>query len=119
MAKYQISGGEPQYDYLWEDNLMDGPVHLGVMSSETWRRDPKRLGFVLARYKFVSKMLRGKQTVLEVGCGDGWASAIVRKEVQELHLSDFDPRFVKAAIASGHDRCTLTGSVRKLISTAI
>ena len=102
MVKSQISGGEPQYDYLWGDNLTDDPVNLGVMSSETWRKDPKRLGFVLARYKFVSKMLRGKQTVLEVGCGDGWASAIVRKEVQELHLSDFDPRFLRAAIANGH-----------------
>jgi cyclopropane fatty-acyl-phospholipid synthase-like methyltransferase len=56
--------------------------------TEGWRRDPKHLAFTLSRYKFVSKMLQGFDDVLEIGAGDGWASEIVRKEVNNLTLSD-------------------------------
>ena len=37
-----------------------------------WRNDPKHLSFTLARYKFCAKLLDGKNTALEVGCGDGF-----------------------------------------------
>ena len=53
------------------------PVFFGRMTSHAWRDDPKRLGFTLARYKFVAKMLAGYEQVLEVGCGDGFASVVV------------------------------------------
>ena len=44
---------------------------MGMCASQTWRDDPKRLTFVLARYKFVAKMFSGFDRVLEVGCGCG------------------------------------------------
>lgn len=66
------------------------PVTLGPMASEAYRRDPKRLGFTLARYKFVSKMLTGFGRVAEIGCGDGFGSTVVEKEVKLLNLFDFD-----------------------------
>lgn len=53
-------------------------------SSETWKRDPKHLGFTFARYKFVAKMLVGKQRVMEIGCGDGIATDIVRQTVGDV-----------------------------------
>ena len=43
--------------------------------------DPKRLGFTAARYKFVGKMLEGKRSVLEVGCGDAFFSRVVRQHL--------------------------------------
>ncbi len=43
--------------------------------------DPRRLLFVLARYKFVAKMLSGKQRVLEVGCGDAFGTRSVLQEI--------------------------------------
>jgi ubiquinone/menaquinone biosynthesis C-methylase UbiE len=61
------------------------------MNNQVWNDDPRRLVFTLARYKFVSKMLSGKQRVLEVGCGDAFASRIVKQEVAELTVIDFDP----------------------------
>lgn len=64
------------------------PVTMGYMISDGWRRDPKRLAFTSARYKFAAKMLEGKRRVLEVGCGDGWISEIVRQHVGELVLTD-------------------------------
>ena len=89
---------EKQYDPLFELK----PVTLGVMAGYTWETDPKRLGFTLARYKFVSKMLAGSRRVLEIGCGDAWATAIVAKEVEHLTAVDFDERFLSAAVVPGN-----------------
>lgn len=76
--------------------LFDYPeTKMGVMANQVWIDDPKRLVFVLSRYKFVAKMLAGKGKVLEVGCADGFGSRIVAKEVDHLHVTDFDPIFVE------------------------
>jgi hypothetical protein len=52
-------------------------VNFGSNLDIVWRDDPKLLGIRMARYKFVSKMLCGLDTVLEVGAGDGKLSKIV------------------------------------------
>jgi cyclopropane fatty-acyl-phospholipid synthase-like methyltransferase len=80
---------ESQYSPIFEAK----PVTLGAMAGHTWETDPKRLGFTLARYKFVAKMLTGSKRVLEVGCGDAWATAIVAREVEHITAVDFDRRF--------------------------
>jgi hypothetical protein len=67
-----------------------GPV-ADFSRSADWQRDPKHVLFVLARYKFVAKMFSGKGRVLEVGAGDGFASELVRREVQELVCTDAEP----------------------------
>lgn len=56
---------------------------LGSVHSDSWRNDPKHLGFVFARYTFVAKMLKatGARNVLEVGCGDCTGAHIVRHTV--------------------------------------
>ena len=71
----------------------------GGMSKYEWNRDPKRLGFILARYKFVSKMLAGKKRVLEVGCADGFGSRLVRQTVGELVAIDIDAQSIAEADA--------------------
>ena len=80
-----------------------GLTTLGLRANAAWHADPKRLGIVLARYKFVAKMLSGKQRVLEIGCGDAWASRVVKQEVETLVGVDFDPVFVDDAIAGMED----------------
>ena len=70
---------------------------MGMHAAGTWNADPKRLAFVLSRYKFVSKMIAGKQRVLEIGAGDAWASRIVKQAVTELIAIDIDPVFVDNA----------------------
>jgi 2-polyprenyl-3-methyl-5-hydroxy-6-metoxy-1,4-benzoquinol methylase len=77
---------EPQYDACFKER----PVTLGPMTGATWRWNPRRLGFMLARYKFVAQMLKGKQFVAEIGCADGFGSVTVAEEVGHLHLFDFD-----------------------------
>lgn len=77
--------------------IYDGCHLVGGMTADYWERDPKRLAFVLARYKFVARMLEGKGRVLEVGCADGFGSRIVRQHVGELWAIDIDEKSIKEA----------------------
>jgi SAM-dependent methyltransferase len=61
---------------------------LGEMHAASFAEDPKHLGFVLARYKFVAKMLAGKGRVLEIGCGDTTGARVVRDHVTQLEGVD-------------------------------
>jgi len=91
---------EAQYQVHVDAMALRGPVELGPMTSDTWRNDPRRLTFLLARYKFVSKMLAGKSSVLEVGCGDGFGMRLVLQTVGRGFGVDFDPLFVDWAQAT-------------------
>ena len=89
---------EPQYD-----GMSVYPRHwLGVMASHTWEIDPKRLAFTLARYKFVARVLAGSQWVLELGCGDAWATRIVAQAVGNVVATDFDAAWIDEAKRGKH-----------------
>ncbi len=88
---------EPQYYRLVDLQEKQGMSRFGLMSNFVWEDDPKRLLFVLSRYKFVAKMLSGSNHVLEVGCADAFFTRIVRQEVNELTAVDFDPLFINDA----------------------
>ena len=62
---------------------------LGKNTTKILLTDPKLLGFMLARHKFVSKMLTGRRKVLEIGCQEGFDSMVVAQTVDELHSIDF------------------------------
>lgn len=70
---------------------------MGLMMSYRWIHDPKTVLFVLARYKFVAKMLHGYTNVLEVGCADGFGSRIVRASVSNLTAIDIDAQMIEDA----------------------
>ena len=88
---------EPQYQIQVRLRETKGLTRLGLVTNQVWHDDPRRLLFVLARYKFVSKMLSGKKKVLEVGCGDAFGTRIVLQEVGEICAVDFDPVFIRDA----------------------
>jgi 2-polyprenyl-3-methyl-5-hydroxy-6-metoxy-1,4-benzoquinol methylase len=90
---------EPQYQFEVDMAEQFGLARFGVMSNQTWRDDPRRLLFVLSRYKFVAKMLSGKRRVLEVGCADAFGTRLVQQEVVSVTAVDFDPAFVDDAVA--------------------
>ncbi len=85
---------EKQYEELQIAEKKYGRSKFGLMANQVWNEDPKRITFTLARYKFVSKMLQGYNKVLEIGCGDGFGSRIVKQNVKKLELSDFDKIFL-------------------------
>jgi len=72
-----------------------GPKRLGIHTSHYYRTDPKRLLFMLARYKFVAKMLSGCKEVLEIGCGDGFGTELILQEVTKVHCVDFEPLYIE------------------------
>ena len=84
-----------QYNYMFEESYER--KKLGRVATARWNRDPETLLFSLSRYKFVSRVLRGRMRVLEIGCGDGWSSRIVAKSVNSLILTDYDRKFVDEA----------------------
>lgn len=69
----------------------------GGMSKQAYEDDPKRLAFTLARYKHTAKLLEGFKNVLEVGCGDGFGTRIVRQHVAALTAIDTDERSIAEA----------------------
>ncbi|HEY6000423.1 MAG TPA: class I SAM-dependent methyltransferase [bacterium] len=99
---------EPQYEVLLEGFRRHGLHPLGLMASHLWRSDPRHLVFFLARYKFCAKMLAGKGSVLEAGCGDGFALPLLLQTVRSVHAVDFDPILVENARQINAERAGLT-----------
>ena len=85
---------EPQYRILFDVLSKFGATRLGLMANESWNQDPKRTVFILARYKRVAKMLAGKHSVLEIGCGDALGTRLVQQEVDSVTAVDFDQVFI-------------------------
>jgi cyclopropane fatty-acyl-phospholipid synthase-like methyltransferase len=85
---------EPQYDLVFRVKEKHGISRLGLMANESWNQDPRRTLFTMARYKFVSKMLEGRQRVLEVGCADAFCTRLVQQTVGHVTAVDFDPLFI-------------------------
>lgn len=87
---------EKQYNYML--NIADKSRRkFGLVGNAILNDDPKRLVFLLSRYKFVSKMFENFNSVLEIGCGDGTGSVIVKQSVKNLIAVDFDPIFIEDA----------------------
>lgn len=95
---------ESQYNIMLDYQRERGLEQMGLMSSQCWYDDPRRMTFMLSRYKFVSKMFSGLNHVLEVGCGDAFATRIVAQEVEKVTVTDFDPLFVEDVKARNQKR---------------
>ena len=108
-----MSDHEPQYDNALE--LENKPI--GSSANFTFHTDPKRLTFTLARYKFVAKMFSGFEKVLEVGCGDAWASRIVKQEVKRLVASDMDEKWIEDATIHRHPDWPISFVVHNMLRT--
>jgi len=88
---------EPQYKICLDIRDRRGLTPLGLMSNQVWLEDPKRLTFLLSRYKFVAKMLGGLPRVLEVGCADAFGTRLIQQEGCRVTAVDFDPVFIEDA----------------------
>jgi 2-polyprenyl-3-methyl-5-hydroxy-6-metoxy-1,4-benzoquinol methylase len=105
---------ERQYDGHIELKNTLGLTSLGVEKNANWHSDPKRLVFVFSRYKFVAKMLSGKDKVLEVGCGDGFPIRIVLQEVGSVHAVDIDPLFIQDILERTDEKWPFTCAVHDI-----
>ena len=69
---------------------------FGLRSHQIWHDDPQGFAGILARYRFISKMLSGRQSVAQFGCSDGFGPRIVHEVTGNVTVYDRDP----GAIAS-------------------
>lgn len=107
--------GEAQYRHAIDLMRERGGERLGLASAWAWHDDPKRLAFTFARYKFVARMLGGRESVLEAGCGDGFFSRVVAQAVGRLVAVDFDAEFIDDARANMSDRWPVDYRVHDLL----
>ena len=71
-------------------------ILLGAPTSYSLAHDSKHLAFVLARYKFCARMLEGKKTILEVGCGDGFGLPLIAQVAEHVYCVDWDDRHLNS-----------------------
>jgi SAM-dependent methyltransferase len=106
---------EPQYNECFDIVDKVGFTRFGLMSNQVWYDDPRRITFLLSRYKFVSKMLSGCGNVLEVGCADAFGTRVVLQEVGRLTAIDFDPVFIEDARARMVERWSFEAMVHDIL----
>lgn len=81
----------PVTQYTFRENFK-----LGTRTSFSIYDDPIHIVFVLARYKFIARMLAGKTSVLEIGCGDGIGTLIVAEFVDRVIAVDMDKQLIES-----------------------
>jgi 2-polyprenyl-3-methyl-5-hydroxy-6-metoxy-1,4-benzoquinol methylase len=106
---------EPQYQHHLDLKRSRGLTRLGIEKSANWYSDPRRLAFVFSRYKFIAKMLSGKNRVLEIGCGDGFPIPIVLQEVGSVHGIDIDAVFIEDIRERRDERWPFTAEIHNML----
>lgn len=82
-----------------KDRLASSPkrLELGAHWSFNILNDPKRLAFVLSRYKFAAKMVAKGKTVLELGCSEGIGASVLAEQAAAYTGVDFDALAIETA----------------------
>lgn len=72
-------------------------ITLGQHWSYNIYDDPKRLAFVLSRYKFAAKMIGSGARILELGCSEGLAAQVLAELALKYTGVDYDAEAIAAA----------------------
>ena len=109
---------ESQYNYML-DLMQMKKRQFGLVGNAILNNDPKRLVFLLSRYKFVSKLFENFDHVLEIGCGDGTGSIIVKQAVKNLTAVDFDPIFIENAMERQDEKWPINFQVHDIMQDSL
>ena len=110
---------EQQYNALYDVAKKYGISEFGIMANQSWNEDPKRTLFTLSRYKFVSKILSGLNTVLEIGCADAFGTRLVQQTVKHVTAVDFDPLFIEDVKRRYNKSWPLTYQLHDMLSAPV
>jgi 2-polyprenyl-3-methyl-5-hydroxy-6-metoxy-1,4-benzoquinol methylase len=119
VSESETPGGEPHYRARIDIVRERGIERLGVAAAWAWHDDPRHLLFTLSRYKFVAKMLAGREHVLEVGCADGFPTRLVAQTVKSVVGVDFDPQFITDANERKSDRWPIDFRVHNVMAAPV
>lgn len=90
-----LKSAKKAYEEGTDYQFNTGELRLGPWTSYSLINDPKHMCFVLARYKFCAKMLEGKDSVMEVGSGDGFGLPIIAQVAKKVYTLDWDKRLLE------------------------
>ena len=110
---------DPEYHRCLDLKRAFGLASLGLTTNQIWYDDPGRLSFLLARYKFVAKMLSGRREIAEVGCGDAFGTRIVLQDVASVTVFDLDRVFIEDVRARMDERWPLQAHVHDLVKAPL
>lgn len=85
---------------LWDSTaelLGNLKISWGDHWSFNFRNDPKRLAFVLSRYKFCAKMACKKAHILELGCSSGIGATVLAEQALSYTGIDLDIQAIETA----------------------
>jgi 2-polyprenyl-3-methyl-5-hydroxy-6-metoxy-1,4-benzoquinol methylase len=74
----------------WNEIAEVTPATIGKQTTRGFETDPKRLGFVLSRYKFIAKVAGCQGSALEIGCGDGFGTTIIAQAFDRVTAVDIE-----------------------------
>lgn len=75
----------------------DKNISLGINTSYIYSKDPKYLGFLISRHKFIGKLISNFKNVLEIGCAEGFSSSIISQFVKKIYAIDNFPKHIEQA----------------------
>lgn len=71
---------------------------LGPNAVDRFLHDPKRLGFLFARYRFASRILHDCRSIIDIGCGDGLGTAVLlQTKARKIVGVDYDDELIAHA----------------------
>lgn len=92
-SKFAKKSYKPASDFA----KYSGNLKLGINTSYIYSKDPKYLGFLISRHKFVGKLIAGSKNVLEIGCAEGFSTSIVSQFVGKIYAIDNYRRHIEQA----------------------
>lgn len=95
------------------------PETLEAVTNQLWRRDPRQLAATLARYRFVAKLLSGRQDVAEYGCADAFGTRLVLQEVEQVTVYDKRPDLIEDVWRRRCDQWPLDAHVHDIVQARL
>ncbi|MBV8566955.1 MAG: hypothetical protein JO273_15990 [Methylobacteriaceae bacterium] len=108
----------PEAEYERYLTLRDelGLEPLGLRMNQVWHDDPRQLGSLLARYKFIAKLLSERHDVGEYGCTDAFGTRIVLQEVKKATVYDPNPIFIEDVQRRYREEWPLDSDVHEILT---
>jgi hypothetical protein len=92
---------------------------FGITTNQLWHRDPRQLALMLARYRFVAKLLSGRHDVGEYGCADAFGTRLVLQEVKRVTAYDKRPELIEDVRRRACDQWAFDAHVHDIVQARL
>lgn len=86
--KYSLETGKG--DYLYRDNYRSNQKGFNHYALTCCMERPFDFFLMQARYKFSARMLTAKKRILDIGCGEGWGTSLLKNICQKSEVTALD-----------------------------